>query len=96
MTSDSSENNTSETTSHAPLADVGGSYFTITTNPETAQKIKKQCEWDARFGNRSYKLGQIRTEKGLVSDYSIVQIIANNEKINPSDIFFLGLFAAGQ
>lgn len=91
------ENNTSGTTSHAHLSDIGGSYFTITTSPETAEKIKKQCEWDARFGDtRSYKLGQIRTEKGLTSDYSVVQIIAKNGKINPSDIFFLGLFTAGQ
>lgn len=72
-------------------------YFTITTNPETAEKIRKQCEWDKRFGDtRSYILGQIRTEKGLVSEYSVVQIFAKEKRIDPSDIFFLGLFSAGQ
>lgn len=70
-------------------------WFTITTNPEVAEKIRKQCEWDKRFGDtRSYRLGEIRTEKGMVSDYSVVQIVAKKETIEPSGIFFLGLFCS--
>lgn len=72
-------------------------YFTITTTPEVAEKIKKQCEWDERMGcNRSIVLGDIRSEKGLGSEFSVVQIKARNGKIVPSDIFFLGLFCANR
>ena len=79
------------------IAGVGGSYFTITTNPETAEKIKKQCEFDKKFGDtRSFRLGKIDTYKGLTSDYSVVQIVAKQGQIKPSDIFFLGLFAAAK
>lgn len=69
-------------------------YFTITTNPETAALIKKECERLERTGGRSFVLSGIRTEKGSVSDYSVVHIKPRNGKIDPSDIFFLGLFSA--
>lgn len=73
-------------------------WFTITTSRDVADKIKKQCEWDERMNaNRSFILGDIRHEKGLTSDYSVVQIKARDGfKIEPSDIFFLGLFTASQ
>lgn len=72
-------------------------YFTITTNKETADKIKRQCEFEEKHGwIRSYKLGDIRHETGLVSEYSIVQIKSRYEKIAPEDVFFLGLFCANQ
>ena len=71
--------------------------FTITTSPQTAEKIKKQCEWDERVeSNRSYRLGKITTKKGVMSDYSLVQIIAKNGQIDHVDVFFLGFFAAGK
>lgn len=65
-------------------------YFTITTNPETAEKIKKQCEWDDKYGvERSYVLGSITRYKGLESDYSVVQIKAKGgRKINQKIYFF--------
>lgn len=66
-------------------------YFTITTNKETAEKIEAQCACDKSFGDvRSYKLGQVRHEE----HYSVVQIIAKEEKITPEDIFWLGYFSA--
>ena len=73
-------------------------WFTITTSPDVAEKIKKQCEWGEKMNsNRSFILGKITHEKGLTSDYSVVQIKSRDGvKIEPSDIFFLGLFAAGQ
>ena len=73
-------------------------WFTITTSPDVAEKIKKQCEWDEKMSsNRSFILGKITHEKGLTSDYSVVQIKSRDGvEIEPSDIFFLGLFAAGK
>jgi len=68
-------------------------YFTITTNYDTAKKIEKQCEFDAKNGDRSYIFG------GAVHDvgFSIVCIKAKDGlKIEPSDIFFLGLFCNNQ
>lgn len=71
-------------------------FFTIATSPETAEKIRKQCESNEYFQHcpRSYKLGKIKVQKGLVSDYALVEIIATEKLIKPSDIFFLGFFAA--
>ena len=68
-------------------------YFTITTNHDTAKKIEKQCEYDAKLGNRSYIFGGARHE----ATYSVVCIKAKDGlKIELSDIFFLGLFCNNQ
>jgi hypothetical protein len=64
-------------------------YFTIATNRKVAEEIRKQCEFDERMGNRSYKLGEINHREG----HSVVQILAKNERIEPSDIFWLGHFS---
>jgi len=73
-------------------------WFTITTDTDTAERIKKQCEFDERMNTgRSYVLGKIIHEKGLTSNYSVVQIKARDGvKIEPSDIFFLGLFTGNR
>ncbi|NLF44060.1 MAG: hypothetical protein GX587_15305 [Bacteroidales bacterium] len=65
-------------------------FFTITTNREVAEQIKKQCERDERYNRgRSYELGNIAHHEG----YSIVQIKAKDgQKIKPEDIFWLGHF----
>ena len=67
-------------------------YFTITTNKETAEAIKAQCDFDNRLGNyRSYHLGEILHEPG----YSVVQIKANQpDGIKPEDLFWLGHHSA--
>lgn len=66
-------------------------YFTITTNKATADKIKAQCELEEKHGyGRSYKLGKIVENEG----FSIVQIVAREDKIKPDELFFLGLFCA--
>lgn len=68
-------------------------YFSITTNYDTAKKIEKQCEQDAKNGDRSYVFG------GAIHDvgFSVVCIKAKDGlKIEPSDIFFLGLFCNTQ
>jgi len=69
-------------------------FFTITTNRETADKIKKQCDWDERFqSGRSYEIGEIVHYEG----YSMVQINSKDgKKIGPEDIFWLGHHSAGQ
>jgi len=66
--------------------------FIITTNREVAEQIRKQCHFDERFGNRSYKLGKIDHYDG----FSDVQILAKDGLIKPSDIFWLGHFSATQ
>lgn len=72
--------------------------FEITTNKETAEKIRKECEWGVKMGcRRSYELGEISHHDSVLGGYgySIVQIKAIEGKpIKPSDIFFLGLFCA--
>ncbi len=65
-------------------------YFTITTNRQTADQIKQQCSYDEKFGDRSYELGTIAHEQ----NYSVIQIIAKKETIDPADIFWLGYFSA--
>lgn len=61
-------------------------YFIITTNREVADAIEKQLAFDSRMGNRSYKFGGSSHHEG----YSDVKIEAKNERIEPSDIFWLG------
>jgi len=65
-------------------------YFIITTNREVADAIEKQCAYDAKMGNRSYKFGGSSHHEG----YSDVKIEAKDEQIKGSDIFFLGHFSA--
>jgi type IV secretory pathway TraG/TraD family ATPase VirD4 len=65
-------------------------YFTITTNRETAEQIRKQCEFDEKYDHRSYRLGDIQHHEG----YTIVKIEAKRDLITPSDIFWLGHFSA--
>lgn len=65
-------------------------YFTITTNRETAEQIRKQCEFDERYSQRSYQLADIQHHDG----FSIVKIEAKEDLIKPSDIFFLGYLSA--
>lgn len=68
-------------------------YFTITTNKEVADKIVAQCKMDERVSpNRSYKLGQVRTE----TEFSVVQICAKDQLIKPADLFWLGFTAANK
>lgn len=67
-------------------------YFTITTNREVADQIIRQCNYDERFGNKSYKLGKIVHTSG----YSDIQIVPKKERIELSDIFWLGLFSVSQ
>lgn len=69
-------------------------YFTITTNKEVAELIRKQCENDEKFNlERSYMLGKIEHNEG----FSIVQIKAKDGlQIKPSDIFWLGHFSASR
>lgn len=71
-------------------------YFTITTKKETALKIEKFFQSRVLSEGRSLKLGQIRHEDGLVSGYSVVQIIStqDNGMITTEDIFWLGYFSA--
>ncbi len=64
-------------------------YFTITTDRSVADKIKKQCEFDQKFSQRSFELDEIVHEQ----NYSVVQIKAKNKTIDPSDIFWLGYFS---
>ena len=61
-------------------------YFTITTNREVADAIKKQCEFEARNStNRSYELGYISHN----DNYSVVQIKSiNGKKIEAESIFW--------
>jgi hypothetical protein len=65
-------------------------YFIITTNREVATQIEKQCAFDAKMEDRSYKLGQINHHER----FSDVQILAKNDKILPQDLFWLGHFSA--
>ena len=65
-------------------------YFTITTNRKTADQIKQQCDYDEKRGYRSYELGTIDHQQ----NYSVVQIVAKKETIDPADIFWLGHFSA--
>ena len=65
-------------------------YFTITTNRQVALAIELQCRYDAKMGHRSYKLGDVSHHE----KYSVVQIEPKNERIEPSDIFWLGHFSS--
>lgn len=66
-------------------------YFTITTNRDTAEQIIMQCELDIKYGDtRSYSLGEVIHEE----NYSVVQIIAKEDKIKPEDLFWLGHHSA--
>ncbi len=64
--------------------------FKIITNKQTADEVRKTFDWDNKFDrNRSIKLESITHEHG----YSTIIISSRDgELINPSDIFFLGLF----
>jgi len=64
-------------------------YFTITTNRETAEQIRKQCEFDATHSDRSYELADITHDIG----FSVVKIKAKDRLIKPADIFWLGRFS---
>lgn len=65
-------------------------YLKITTNRETADKIKMQCKFDEKIKlGRSYELGEINHHTG----YSIVHIKPKAEKIKVEDIFWLGFFS---
>lgn len=64
-------------------------YFTITTNKETAIEVETYAKWEEKVGiERSYKLGNIDHQ----TNYSVVQICRADIDIpiNPSDVFFLG------
>lgn len=66
-------------------------YFTITTNREVADQIKRQCIFDEKMGFTSYELGKISHEE----NYSVVQIKAKDGKqIKPEDLFWLGHLSA--
>jgi hypothetical protein len=65
-------------------------YFIITTNREVAEQIERQCVFDAKMGDRSYKFGGISHHDG----FSSVRIDAVKDLIDPSDIFWLGHFSA--
>ena len=65
-------------------------YFTITTNKKVAEQIERQCAFDAKHGDRSYKFGGSSHHEG----YSIVKIDAKKETIDASDIFWLGHFSS--
>ena len=65
-------------------------YFTITTNRQVALAIELQCRYDAKMGHRSYKLGDVSHHE----NFSVVQIKPKNERIEPSDIFWLGHFSS--
>lgn len=69
-------------------------YFTITTNKEVAEQIKRQCEWDEKFNsNRSFELGEITHDEG----FSVVQLKTKDGlPINLSDIFWIGHFSASR
>jgi len=67
-------------------------YFVITTNKEVAEQIERQCAYDEKFGDRSYKLGGISHHEG----HSTVRIDAKAELIEPSDIFWLGHFTGSR
>lgn len=64
------------------------SYFTITTNRETALEIEQCFKNPILSHGRSIKLGTINHERG----FSTVQIVSDPEegKINPEDIFWMG------
>lgn len=65
--------------------------FTITTNRTTADKIIAQCNYDAKYGGRTYKLGEVIHNEG----FSIVKILPKEENclIKAEDIFWLGHFS---
>ena len=66
-------------------------WFTITTNREVADQITKECELEIKRGNhRSYTLGEVRHE----ANYSVIQIVAKEDKIKPEDLFWLGHHSA--
>ena len=62
--------------------------FTITTSRKVADQIIAQCNIDAKFDNRTYKLGSVIHE----ISYSVIEILPKNEniKIKAEDIFWLG------
>ncbi|WP_375585952.1 hypothetical protein [Cyclobacterium xiamenense] len=65
-------------------------YFTICTNRETAEQIRKQCEFDEKHSQRTYRLGDIQHHEG----FSLVKIEPKEQLITPSDIFWLGYLSA--
>lgn len=68
-------------------------YFTIITNREVAEQIKKQCEWDKKFNSRSFELGKISHDAG----FSEVQILSKGDyQIKAEDIFWLGYYSASR
>lgn len=67
-------------------------YFTITTDPETAEKVISHINWLEKSPNDepSYKLRG--TTKG--DGYTTIALEPRNEQIKPDEIFFLGLLSA--
>lgn len=68
--------------------------FTITTSKKVADAIKKTFEFEEYLRwYRTCQLGEISHHIG----FSVVEIKARNgAKINPEDIFFIGLFSANR
>ena len=71
-------------------------HFTITTNKDVALKIEKFFKSSTLTKDRNLELGSITYEKGLVSDYAIVQIKSKvgEDYIKPEDIFWLGFYSS--
>ena len=71
-------------------------HFTITTNKDVALKIEKFFKSSTLTKDRNLELGSITYEKGLVSDYAIVQIKSKvgEDYITPEDIFWLGFYSS--
>ncbi len=72
-------------------------YFTITTSVDVAEAVKKTFASEEKMGQkRTCVLGDIRIEKGMVSNYAVIQIKPREQDgfIEPSDIFFIGHFSA--
>ena len=70
------------------------SYFTITTNKETALKIEKVFNSVVMGTHRSLELGDVNHSPG----HSVVQIKSSKENgmIEPEDIFWLGHWSNDQ
>ena len=62
-------------------------YFTITTNPETGKELVSQLKSKVNEG-RSVKIRSVEESPS----YWVVSIEAKEDKIEPSDIFFIGLY----
>jgi len=61
-------------------------HFIITTTKEVASQIERQCVYDEKINDRSYKLGDIHHSE----NYSDVKIISRLDEFVLSDLFWLG------